>query len=111
MELTNLNLAEAADLIKRRAISSVELTQAHLERIERIDPLINSFITVTAEQALDQSRAAEDAIVYGGYRGPLHGIPIALKDLFETAGVRTTAGSAFLREHIPDRDCAVVERL
>ncbi|HYF63635.1 MAG TPA: amidase [Herpetosiphonaceae bacterium] len=111
MELTNLDLSAAAGLIKQRAISPVELTQAHLERIERIDPLINSFITVTAEPALDQARAAEEAIAYGGYRGPLHGIPIALKDLFETAGVRTTAGSAFLRDHIPDRDSAAVERL
>jgi aspartyl-tRNA(Asn)/glutamyl-tRNA(Gln) amidotransferase subunit A len=110
-ELTALTLAEAAGLIAARELSPVELTRAHLDRIEAIEPRLNSFITLLAEDALAEAREAEDAIGRGNYRGALHGVPIALKDLYETKGVRTTAGSSFLADHVPDADGAVVEKL
>ncbi|HEY1013232.1 MAG TPA: amidase, partial [Herpetosiphonaceae bacterium] len=111
LELTLLSLAQAGGLLARRELSPVDLVQAHLDRIGAVDPIINSFITVTAEAALCEAEAAEAAIAQGGYRGPLHGIPLGLKDLFETAGVQTTAGSAFLRGNVPAKDAAAVRRL
>ena len=86
-ELTTLTLAEAADLIAARELSPVELTRAHLHRIDAIEPRLNCFITLLPESALAQAREAEDAIRRGNCRGALHGIPIALKDLYETKGV------------------------
>ncbi|MBA2288524.1 MAG: amidase [Ktedonobacteraceae bacterium] len=111
MELTQLTLAEAAKLIEQRHISPVELTEAYLARIEHINPRLNCFITLTAEAALEQAKTAGDAIGRGEYRGALHGIPVALKDVFETRAVRTTAGSRILAEYVPEIDCAVVQRL
>ena len=111
MELTNLTLAEAASLLATRALSPVELTRAHLDHISAIDPQLNCFITLTAGAALDHAREAERAILRGDYRGALHGIPIALKDLYETRGVRTTAGSKFFADHVPATDAAVVHTL
>jgi aspartyl-tRNA(Asn)/glutamyl-tRNA(Gln) amidotransferase subunit A len=111
MELWSLTLSEAADLIARGRISPVELTTALLHRIERIEPRLSSFITVTAEEALEQARSAEAEIRRGQDRGPLHGIPLAIKDLFETEGVRTTAGSKHLAAYLPAADSAVVARL
>jgi aspartyl-tRNA(Asn)/glutamyl-tRNA(Gln) amidotransferase subunit A len=111
MDLTTLTLAEAANLIARRVISPVALTEAYLARITRIEPQLHSFITVSEELALARAREAEAEIQGGAYRGPLHGIPIAIKDLFETQGVRTTAGSKHLAGYVPTTDSAVVERL
>ena len=79
-----------------------------LERIERLNPQLNAYMTVTAEQALEQARTAEREIAAGSYRGPLHGVPMAVKDLFATKGVRTTAGSKMLTDWTPDEDAAVV---
>jgi aspartyl-tRNA(Asn)/glutamyl-tRNA(Gln) amidotransferase subunit A len=109
--LTSLTLSEAADLLARREISPVELTQAHLERNAALDPQLNCVITLTAEGALEAARRVEQAFRQGNYLGVLHGIPLALKDLYETAGVRTTAGSQFFRDYVPRRDSACVERL
>lgn len=106
-----LSIVEAADLIRRKIISPVELVRAHIDHIERMNPLLNCYLTVTAEQALAQAKQHEQAVLKGHYRGRLHGIPIALKDLIDTAGVRTTAGSSFFREHIPTTDAVVVEKL
>lgn len=106
-----LTISEVSQLLRERKISSVELTQLCLERIERLNPKLNAFITVTAESALDEARAAEAEIRKGCWRGPLHGVPIALKDLFDTAGVRTTAASAVFRDRVPNQDCEVVRRL
>jgi aspartyl-tRNA(Asn)/glutamyl-tRNA(Gln) amidotransferase subunit A len=106
-----LTLAEAAEQIRTHRLSPVELTRECLERIERLDPALNAFITVTADLALEQARFAEADIVAGHYRGPLHGIPIALKDLLDTAGVRTTAASNQYRERVPTHDAEVVRRL
>jgi aspartyl-tRNA(Asn)/glutamyl-tRNA(Gln) amidotransferase subunit A len=110
-ELWKLGVVEASALIRRKAISPVELTQAFLARIERLNPLVNAFITVTAEQALQQARDAERDIQRGQWRGPLHGIPIALKDLIDTQGIRTTAASAVFKDRIPTEDAEVVRRL
>lgn len=106
-----LGLTEAAALVRKKKLSPVELTRACLARVEELNPALNAFITVTAEAALEQARAAEQEIARGGWRGPLHGVPIALKDLIDTAGVRTTAASAVFRERVPLQDAEVVRRL
>ena len=103
-------ISEVAELVESGRLSPVELTRAHLERIEATEPALNSFITLLAEQALDQAAAAEREIAAGTYRGPLHGIPIGLKDLYYTKGIRTTVGTRILRDFVPDYDAAVVER-
>lgn len=106
-----MSLAELAAKIRAQEISPVELTQDVLARIERFNPELNAFITITADAALAEARSAEAAIAYGNWRGPLHGIPLALKDLIDTAGVRTTAASAVLRDHVPTQDAEIVQRL
>lgn len=109
--LHDLELTEAAAWVRGKKVSPVELTRDCLTRIEKLNPILNAFITVTAESALEQARAAEQEIQRGGWRGPLHGIPIALKDLIDTAGVRTTAASALFQERVPQQDAEVVRRL
>lgn len=111
MELTSLTITEAADRIAGRELSPLDLTQAYLARIDSLDPQLNCFITLTPETALHAARQAEEAVMRGEYLGPLHGIPLALKDLYETAGVRTTAGSLFFKDHVPQKDCAVWGKL
>jgi aspartyl-tRNA(Asn)/glutamyl-tRNA(Gln) amidotransferase subunit A len=111
MELTQLSIEEANKLLSQRKISPVELTQAHLRRIQEIDPSLNSFITITPEAALQAARDAENAFLREEPRGFLAGIPIALKDLFETEGIRTTAGSLFFDTYIPHADAVVVRKL
>lgn len=90
-------IIEVAPRLRRKEVSPVELTRLCLERIEKLNPELNAFITVTADSALADARAAEAEIARGEWRGPLHGIPIALKDLIDTAGTRTTAGAPFLQ--------------
>jgi aspartyl-tRNA(Asn)/glutamyl-tRNA(Gln) amidotransferase subunit A len=109
--LTRLTISEAAPLLASRQISPVELTLSCLARVGQLNPQLNCFITITADAALDQARQAEQEIVHGRYRGPLHGIPIAHKDLYETKGLRTTAGTVILADHVPPADGAVVEKL
>src|SRR5258707_12032200 len=103
-ELAWMGLTEVSRLIQKREVSPLDLTEACLARIERIDPQLKAFITVTAESARQEARRAEAEITRGSWRGPLHGIPLALKDLVETAGVKTTAGSAVLLENVPQSD-------
>jgi aspartyl-tRNA(Asn)/glutamyl-tRNA(Gln) amidotransferase subunit A len=110
-DLIYSSVSEIAERVARRAISPVELTRMMLERAERLNPRINAFVTLTADLALAQARKAEDEIMSGRYRGPLHGIPYSLKDLVETRGIRTTAGSPILRDFVPERDATVYERL
>jgi aspartyl-tRNA(Asn)/glutamyl-tRNA(Gln) amidotransferase subunit A len=110
-ELTKLSIAEAGRRIAAREISPIELTRAYLERIDRIDERVNAYITVTAEQALEQARILERELMAGRSRGPLHGIPLALKDNIDTAGVLTTAGSAVYGDRVPDKDAHVVTLL
>lgn len=107
-DLTALTVADAATAIRSRSLSSVELTDALLERIERVQPTLNAFITVTADAARDAARAADAGT---GPDGPLRGVPLALKDLFDTEGVRTTAGSKILANRVPERDATVTARL
>ena len=108
---TQLTLEAAASLVRERRVSPTELTEACLARIEAVEPRLNAFITVTADLARTQARDAEREIAAGRYRGPLHGIPVAVKDLFATRGIRTTAGSRILAEWIPDEDATLVRRL
>jgi aspartyl-tRNA(Asn)/glutamyl-tRNA(Gln) amidotransferase subunit A len=105
------SIAEAGDLLRKREVSPVELTQDCLARIEELNPALNAFITVTAVSALAQARQAEAEIQRGNWRGPLHGIPLGLKDLIDTAGIRTTAASALFKDRIPARDAEIVSRL
>jgi aspartyl-tRNA(Asn)/glutamyl-tRNA(Gln) amidotransferase subunit A len=104
-------IVELAPRLRRKEVSPVELTRACLDRIEKLNPALNAFITVTAESALAEARAAEIEIARGDWRGPLHGIPIALKDLIDTAGTRTTAASALFEHRVPNEDAEVVRRL
>ena len=104
-------ILELSDLIRRRSISPVELTRGCLARVEELNPILNAFITVTTESALADARRAEEEIKRGGWRGPLHGIPIALKDLIDTVGVRTTAASALFKDRVPAEDAEIVLRL
>jgi aspartyl-tRNA(Asn)/glutamyl-tRNA(Gln) amidotransferase subunit A len=110
-DLHFLTIAEAARLIERRQLSPVALTRAFLDRIAAIDPLLNAYLLVTAEQALDQARIAEAEIMAGNYRGPMHGIPFALKDIYCTAGIRTTSHSRTRADYIPDFDATTVAKL
>ena len=99
-ELHYLTIAEAAPLIRDGHLSPVELTQAYLQRIGEIDGRLDSYVTLLPDRALEQARQAEAEIAAGNYRGPLHGIPIALKDLYDTAGIRTTAMSRVTPDRI-----------
>jgi aspartyl-tRNA(Asn)/glutamyl-tRNA(Gln) amidotransferase subunit A len=109
--LATLTLKEASDRLSGKHTSPVELTQACLERIDRHDKAINAFITVTRDQALATAREMEADIAHGKRRGPLHGIPIALKDNIDTAGVKTTAASGVFKDRVPTDDAEVVVRL
>jgi aspartyl-tRNA(Asn)/glutamyl-tRNA(Gln) amidotransferase subunit A len=109
--MIDLSISEAAELLRQKKISPVDLATACLDRIERLNPVLNAFITVTHESAMAQARVAEDEIQRGQWRGPLHGIPIGLKDLIDTAGVRTTCGSALFADRVPTEDADVVQRL
>jgi len=105
------SIREVAELLRDRGLSPVELTKHCLERIEKLNPALNAFITVTAESALAAAHAAESEIQRGKWRGPLHGIPLALKDLIDTAALATTAGSALFQHRIPSTDAEVVRWL
>ncbi|HXC58464.1 MAG TPA: amidase, partial [Steroidobacteraceae bacterium] len=110
-DLTALTITEARRRITARELTSVDLTRAYLARIERLNPRINAYITVVAEQALAQARALDAETAAGHSRGALHGIPIALKDNIDTAGVRTTAASAVYADRVPNADAPVVQKL
>jgi len=106
-----LSVAAAARLVQARKLSSVELTRAFLERIGKYDAQVNAFITVTGELALQQAAAADAEIAAGRYRGPFHGIPFALKDIIDTAGILTSAHSRILEKNVPERDATAVAKL
>ena len=110
-EIPFLSAAELARLIESREVSPVQATEAYLQRIAEVDGRLNSYITVTREQALEAARQAEAEIAAGNYRGPLHGLPLAVKDQFNTAGIRTTGGSSILDEFVPDEDATVMAKL
>jgi aspartyl-tRNA(Asn)/glutamyl-tRNA(Gln) amidotransferase subunit A len=110
-DLCLASLEDVAAQIASKQVSPVEVTEAVLARVERLNPQLNAFITVTGEQALAAAREAEREIGAGRYRGALHGVPIAIKDLFATKGVRTTAGSKILADWVPGHDATVVAKL
>src|SRR5262249_10118349 len=109
--MTELTIAEASDLLRHKQISPLDLTKACLDRIERLNSAVNAFITIMHDSALAEARAAEAEINAGNWRGPLHGIPIGLKDLIDTAGVRTTCGSALFADRVPAHDAEIVRHL
>jgi len=109
--MTGLSISEASELLRQKKLSPVELTSACLARIDQLNPTLNAFITVTYESAIAEARAAEAEIHKGNWRGRLHGIPIGLKDLIDTAGIKTTCGSALFADRIPTEDADVVQRL
>jgi aspartyl-tRNA(Asn)/glutamyl-tRNA(Gln) amidotransferase subunit A len=104
-------ILQTGQLLRKGSLSPVELTEDCLARIEKLNPRLNAFITVTAESARSEARTAEAEIRRGKWRGPLHGVPIALKDLIDTAGVRTTAASSLFKDRIPPEDAEVFRRL
>jgi aspartyl-tRNA(Asn)/glutamyl-tRNA(Gln) amidotransferase subunit A len=111
-DMTNFwTISELAERFRRKEASPVEITQECLRRTEKLNPRLNALITVMAESALAEARAAEEEISRGQWRGPLHGIPIALKDLIDTAGVRTTSASALHKDRLPAEDAEVVRKL
>src|SRR5262249_38698114 len=110
-ELCYLTIREAGQLLKRRELSPVELTRTFLDRIEALDSKLQAYITVLPQRAMATARAAEAEMLRGEYRGPLHGIPIALKDLYDTKGIRTTASSRVMADRIPEEDATATVRL
>ena len=110
-DLTRLSIAQVSELIKSSQVSPVELVDATVARIDELDGTINSYITVLGEQARQSAQEAERRIKAGGYLGPLHGIPIGLKDIINTKDVRTTNGSKVHADLVPDHDATVTQRL
>ena len=110
-EIPFLTASQLSKLIGTKEVSPVEATEAYLDRIQEVDGKLNSYITVTGEQALESARRAEHEISTGVNRGPLHGVPMAVKDQFNTAGVLTTGGSSILKENVPEEDATVITRL
>ncbi|BDG59139.1 amidase [Caldinitratiruptor microaerophilus] len=110
-ELAFMPISELAPLLRGRQVSPVEVTEAVLARIEALEPQLNAHITVLADAARESARAAEAEILRGNYRGPLHGVPIGLKDLYDVAGVPTTAGTRALDGYVPRQDATAVRRL
>ena len=114
MDRADIPLLSATSLgaaIESKQLSPVEAVEAYLERIERVDPKVNSYITLCADQALRDARQAESEIQRGEYRGPLHGVPVAVKDQIHTKGIRTTDGSKLRADYVPDEDATVVANL
>jgi aspartyl-tRNA(Asn)/glutamyl-tRNA(Gln) amidotransferase subunit A len=110
-ELLQLGISEALARMRAHELSPVELVRAYLERIEQLNPVLNAYLTVLAEGALAAAKAAEQTLMQGIEGGPLHGVPVALKDNCEVAGVRMTAGTKFLQEHVSTSDSEVAARL
>ncbi len=110
-DLCYLSARELGNLLRQRQMSATDIVRAMLKRIEALDPEVNAYITVMAEEALAVARRLDDELAAGQDRGPLHGIPVAVKDLYDTAGTRTTSGSKILADWVPDRDAKSVSRL
>lgn len=110
-DIPSLGVAELSALIKDRSVSPVEATQAYLDRIDSLDFKFNSYLTVARKQAIEAANDAERAIAQGNYLGPMHGIPVAVKDQFHSKGIRSTGGSKFLADFVPDEDATVIASL
>ncbi len=111
MDLCFLSATELARRIRARELSAQEVMAAHLAQIERVNPQVNAIVTLLPDEAMAQSRAADEALARGEDVGPLHGLPIAHKDLVLTKGIRTTFGSPIFADFVPDRDALIIERL
>jgi aspartyl-tRNA(Asn)/glutamyl-tRNA(Gln) amidotransferase subunit A len=111
IDIEAITISEISRHIRGKKLSPVELTNLFLERIKKLNPVLNAYVTLTEERALADAKVAEKEIARGRYRGPLHGIPFSIKDNLVTRGIRTTAGSKVLAEWVPDHDATVVERL
>src|SRR6188474_1718794 len=109
-ELCDLSAIELAARIRRKQVSAREVMDAHLARIERVNPNVNAIVTLVAERAMADAARADELTAKGGTLGALHGLPVAHKDLIETAGIRTTKGSRFYRDTVPTRDALIVTR-
>jgi aspartyl-tRNA(Asn)/glutamyl-tRNA(Gln) amidotransferase subunit A len=107
-ELRELTLADAASLVRGKKVSPVELAEGYLQRIDALNPKLNAYVTVAADEAMRSARQAEDDVARGLELGPLHGVPLAIKDLFATRGLRTTGGSKILADWVPEEDAHVV---
>src|SRR5262245_32208684 len=107
-ELCFTSAVDLAAAIRARTLSPVEVTEAVLERIQKVNPVVNAYCTVAADQALAEARQAEARVIEGDTLGPLHGVPISFKDLTPTAGIRTTFGSKIFEHHVPAADALVV---
>ena len=105
-----MSAGDLSKLVEKKEISPVEIIDAHLSRIDATEPILNSFITLLADESRIAARQAEKDIQSGKYKGPLHGIPVGLKDLYNTAGVRTTSGSKIFDTFIPSEDCTVASK-
>jgi len=110
LEICYMSAGDLSKLVKNKEVSPVEIIDAHLTRIEATEPVLNSFITLLAEESRTAARQAEKDIQAGRYKGPLHGIPVGLKDLYNTAGVRTTSGSKIFDTFVPEEDCTVAAK-
>lgn len=106
-----LSITELSELIRQKKVSPVELVTGCLKRIEQLNPTLNTFITVTADQALQEAKEAEREIKDGKWKGPLHGLPVGVKDMFDTAGIRTTAAFEYFKDRVPTKDAEVVTKL
>src|ERR1044071_10193085 len=111
LDLNGLTVGALGPRLKKKQLSPVEITRAYLDRIATLNPKLNAYLALAAEDALAAAKKAEKEIRQGKYRGPLHGIPISIKDNIATNGVVTTAGSKILADWVPDHDATVVERL
>ena len=110
-DLTSLTVAELGARIHSKQVSPVEVAEAFIARADALEPKVGAFVTRSTEQALDAAKQAEADIAAGNYRGPMHGIPVGVKDIYWTEGVRTTSGSRVYTDFVPDRDSAAVARL
>ncbi len=109
-ELCELTIVELGEKIAAKDVSPLEVTDAHLERIDALNPTLNAFITIAHDRAREEAKEATEEIAAGKLRGPLHGIPIGVKDIIDSAGVRTTQGSSFFTDNVPDQDAICVRR-
>jgi amidase len=110
-DICYLSASEMAEQIRRKKLSAREVMAAHLQQIERVNPKVNAIVTLLAEQATENARKADELQARGGMLGPLHGLPVVHKDLFETAGIRTTFGSRIFKDNVPKRDAIIVSRI
>ena len=110
-DLIFLSATDLARLIREKSVSSVEVVKAHLSRIEAVNPAVNAVVQLTTDTALEEARKSDRDLAYGQLKGPLHGVPMTIKDSFETRGVLTTAGTKGLEAHVPSQDATVVARL